>query len=351
VPATPATASSRTGPRIGSVSPAHGAAGTKVTITGSGFTRVRAVRFDGVAARFKVRSASRITAAVPAMPSAAGPVTVTTRGGTATSRARFTVTPRIALSPATGPPWTVVTVSGTGFGALEGADIFAGTADEALAGTGPAGSFGPIRVTIPASAVPGTAWISAEGRHTRLFAQAAFTVNTNWPQYRYPGTHTGTNPFENVLSTADVAQLCLDWSFTTYAFLPFTPASSPAVASGVVYIGNGNVYALNAATGAKRWTFPTGNKVFSAPAVANWVVYTGSNDHNVYALNAATGAQLWTFTTGNEVNSTPAIANGMVYADSGEGNVYAFGLAGGLATPARPSRNSLHPDYNLPQQR
>jgi hypothetical protein len=40
--------------------------------------------------------------------------------------------------------------------------------------------------------------------------------------------------------------------------------------------------------------------------------------------------------------------NGVVYV--GSGDVYAFGLASGLADPACPNRNSLHPDYNLRQQ-
>ena len=35
----------------------------------------------------------------------------------------------------------------------------------------------------------------------------------------------------------------------------------------------------------------------SSPAVANGVVYVGSDDGNVYALNAATGAELWSYTT------------------------------------------------------
>jgi len=33
--------------------------------------------------------------------------------------------------------------------------------------------------------------------------------------------------------------------------------------------------------------------VNSSPAVANGVVYVGSINDNVYALNAATGAKLW----------------------------------------------------------
>ena len=77
--------------------------------------------------------------------------------------------------------------------------------------------------------------------------------------------------------------------------------SSPAVANGVVYFGSddNNVYALNANTGAKLWSYATGSlAVASSPAVANGVVYVGSDDHNVYALNASTGAKLWSYTTG-----------------------------------------------------
>src|SRR5665647_2209115 len=53
-----------------------------------------------------------------------------------------------------------------------------------------------------------------------------------------------------------------------------------------------------------KWNFTTGGEVRSSPAVANGVVYIGSDDHNVYALNAASGAKLWNFTTGGSVVSS-----------------------------------------------
>jgi len=56
--------------------------------------------------------------------------------------------------------------------------------------------------------------------------------------------------------------------------------------------------------------------VFSSPAVANGTVYVGSEDNNVYALNATTGAKVWSFTTGSSVYSSPAVANGVVYVGS-----------------------------------
>jgi PQQ-like domain/IPT/TIG domain len=364
-PAAPATAAALTAPSISSFTPATGPAGTAVTITGANFTGATAVKFGGVGSVFTVTSASQITAGVPAMPSSAGPITVTTPGGTAKSTANFTVTPQVLLKPATGPPGSAVTVSGTGFGAFEGVDIFFDTTDEALAGTSAAGSFGPITVTVPAAATPGTHWISAAGRHSGLFAQAAFTVNTDWAQFRDTRKHKGYNPYENVLNTGTVGQIDKDaylptgggvdsspavaggtvyvgsgdhnvyalttsaqlWTFTTGGFV----FSSPAVAGGVVYVGSedGNVYALNAGTGAPLWHFPTGGPVFSSPAVAGGGVDVGSDDHNVYALNAATGAPLWNFTTGYIVESSPAVADGVVYAGSWDGNLYALNAATG----------------------
>jgi outer membrane protein assembly factor BamB len=99
------------------------------------------------------------------------------------------------------------------------------------------------------------------------------------------------------------------------------------VANGVVYVGyDHNVYALNANTGHKLWSYATRyGEVDSSPAVANGVVYVASGGH-VYALNASTGAKLWSYTTGSRVESSPAVTNGIVYVGSDDGNVYAFGL-------------------------
>jgi len=55
-----------------------------------------------------------------------------------------------------------------------------------------------------------------------------------------------------------------------------------------------------------------------------WVVYVGSLVDNVYALNAKTGAKVWSYRTGSSVNSSPAVANGVVYVGSDDGKVYAF---------------------------
>ena len=62
-------------------------------------------------------------------------------------------------------------------------------------------------------------------------------------------------------------------------------------------------------------TCPAGR---STPTVANGLVYVGSADFKVYALNASTGSKVWSFTTGDLVWSSPVVANGVVYVASDE---------------------------------
>jgi uncharacterized repeat protein (TIGR01451 family) len=115
--------------------------------------------------------------------------------------------------------------------------------------------------------------------------------------------------------------------------------SSPAVANGVVYVGStaiidhsayGELYALNATTGAELWTYTTpAGSGLGSPAVANGVVYIASSPDTMYALNASTGAKLWSFATEGETGtSSPAVVDGVVYVGAGD-NVFAFGLGGG----------------------
>jgi Domain of unknown function DUF11/PQQ-like domain len=68
-----------------------------------------------------------------------------------------------------------------------------------------------------------------------------------------------------------------------------------------------------ASTGATLWIFANGHIAGSSPAVANGVVYVGSQDGNVYALNASSGALLWSYATGGWVASSPAVVDGTLY--------------------------------------
>src|SRR5262249_36391807 len=122
--------------------------------------------------------------------------------------------------------------------------------------------------------------------------------------------------------------------------------SSPAVANGVVYIGSfdGNVYAFDAVTGDQLWSYTTGDGVQSSPAVANGEGHLGSTDGNVYALDAVTGVKLWSHTTGGVWEASPAVVNGTVYIGATDSSsVYAFGLPAGPEAPCGPRRRTRPP--------
>lgn len=104
---------------IGSVSSTSGAAGSSVTITGTGFSSIPSqdtVAFDGVSATVTYASGNRLVVTVPAGAST-GDITVTTPNGTGTSSSPFTVQPLAitGLSPTSGSNGTLVTVTGSGF--------------------------------------------------------------------------------------------------------------------------------------------------------------------------------------------------------------------------------------------
>jgi outer membrane protein assembly factor BamB len=79
-------------------------------------------------------------------------------------------------------------------------------------------------------------------------------------------------------------------------------------------------------TGEEKWRFTTGDWVESSPAVASGIVYVGSGDKNLYAIDAVTGEEKWRFATGDQVDSSPAVANGIVYVGSRDKNLYAVGV-------------------------
>jgi hypothetical protein len=126
-------------------------------------------------------------------------------------------------------------------------------------------------------------------------------------------------------------------------------SGSPAIANGVLYLANGTLYAFDAAGSANcsgtpkvcapLWTAAMpGGPTYSAPAVADGVVYVGTSLSGLYAFDAAgsancsaaatakTCAPLWTASIPSGVDGTPAVAGGVVYVASG-GTLSAFAAA------------------------
>jgi outer membrane protein assembly factor BamB len=100
--------------------------------------------------------------------------------------------------------------------------------------------------------------------------------------------------------------------------------SSPAVRDGTVYLYTDRLYALHTDDGAVRWTF--GDVAGSAgvsPAVDGQHVYVGSPDQRLYALGVADGSAAWTFETASPIRSSPAVADGVVYVGTDDGTLSA----------------------------
>ena len=151
---------------------------------------------------------------------------------------------------------------------------------------------------------------------------------------------------------AVVALNGIKWKFHTSGRV----ISSPAVVSGVVYVGStdSNLHAVDVGSGTMKWKFATQSWVTSSPAVESGVVYFGSYDSNFYAANADTGQLKWKFHAGGEKRyagthlhqqepaaesmldpwdfflSSPSVWNGVVYFGSGDGNIYALDANSGV---------------------
>jgi peptide/nickel transport system substrate-binding protein len=181
-----------------------------------------------------------------------------------------------------------------------------------------------------------------------------------WPMFRYDLSHTGYTE-----SPAPRTNQTL-WSFNTGHYVWSSPAvasgkvyigaydgkvycldsltganiwslaigdivrSSPAVANGRVYVGASiYIHCLDALTGVRIWNYSTGGNVYSSPVVANGKVYVGSYDNRIYCLNAVTGAHIWSFVTGGPVSSSPAVVDDRVYIGSSDGRVFCLNASTG----------------------
>jgi outer membrane protein assembly factor BamB len=270
--------------------------------------------------------------------------------------------PSIALSKKSGPPTSRILVSGRGFEANVGVDIFFDTKNKALVVTNGKGEFHDAAINAPRSAHPGEHWVTALERNNDTGARAPFLVRTNWQQFQFDNDHSSVNPFENVISRMNVASLTQKWVYTSGEGLVF---STPTVANGIAYVTAIGLYAVDTKTGALLWSFEAGSQTFfcspavvdgvlyvaspdgyfyalnadtgaviwkvlgtsyngdTAPAVSSGIVYYGGNQ-TIYAVNAKTGKVVWTYPTGSYTRSAPAVVDGIVYAGSNDGNLYAL---------------------------
>ena len=128
------------------------------------------------------------------------------------------------------------------------------------------------------------------------------------------------------LTRAVLPRLRLKWAFGFANSLRVR--SQPALAGGALFAGshNGNVYALDRATGCVRWSFAAEAEVRTAIIVGPWkkgdrnarpLLWFGDMVGNVYAVEAFTGTPVWKISADDHpaaaITGAPTLNNGTLY--------------------------------------
>jgi outer membrane protein assembly factor BamB len=139
----------------------------------------------------------------------------------------------------------------------------------------------------------------------------------DWPCYQGDNQRRGLTP---VALPEHVAR---QWQFQPSA--PARP-TAPVAAGNMVFAGDerGVLRALDAVSGKAQWEAYAAGAIFLSPALWEGRVYVGSADGRVYAFEAATGRRLWSFRAApaerwipvyGKLHSTWPVAGGVVVDD------------------------------------
>ena len=102
----------------------------------------------------------------------------------------------------------------------------------------------------------------------------------------------------------------------------------------MLFRSDGEVIALDASTGEKKWQAQVPNEVISAPAIGMGTVFVRSNDGRITAFDAASGERRWFWV--QEVpmlslrgNDGPVLGPGFVFVGNDDGTVSALSATDG----------------------
>jgi hypothetical protein len=135
---------------ISGFGPTVGPIGTLVTVTGSAFTGITAASVDGYPAAYTFVNDGEITLTVPTGVGT-GPIHIKTNQGVAASTTNFVVTTLgiTGFTPTSGPPGTIVNVSGSGFTGITAGSVDGYPAQFSF------GNDGTVTLVVPAAAGAG----------------------------------------------------------------------------------------------------------------------------------------------------------------------------------------------------
>jgi outer membrane protein assembly factor BamB len=146
---------------------------------------------------------------------------------------------------------------------------------------------------------------------------------SDWRQFHAGPSRLGVSN-EHTFTRRNVGRLEVKWYRGTGPTLEGIN-SSPAIANGVVYVGSddGRLHAFGTG-GGRLWSRWVGAQVRSSPAVAGGFVYIGSDAGNLQARKVAHGELAWEKHLGGKVSAPPLVADDRVFVGSRGGMFFAF---------------------------
>ncbi len=277
--ATSATQFTYTGATITGFTPSSGPPGTVVTITGTHLNSANGVTFNGIMSNFTSDTSTKITVKVPTGATTGYIEVATLDNGNATSATKFTdAGPTITgFTPSSGPPGTVVTITGTNL--LTAHVTFDGS------GGGPLGS--------------------STGREGTVTSDTSTKITVEVPAGATTGYITVTTPLGSAITSTKFAI-----SFGSPTITKFTPTSGPP--GTVVTITGTNLdgvteVSFHGKAGTNLCTFDSRNVCSSTKVTAE--VPTGATTGDIKVITpggVATSATQFTYTGATITGFTPS---------------------------------------------
>lgn len=107
--------------------------------------------------------------------------------------------------------------------------------------------------------------------------------------------------------------------------------SSPATNGEIVVFGcdDGAIYAVECATGNRRWKVQTQRSVFASPVIVQDRVFIGSLDGTMYCLDARNGTPLWKFDTKSPIYGAASSDGKRIFVGTADGTCFALEIDSG----------------------
>ena len=169
------------------------------------------------------------------------------------------------------------------------------------------------------------------GAFVALALSAMSAKAQDWPMFQGDPLHAGLAPNPIALP------LSISWRHVTRRPISGVNLASPIVTRSLgtepvgFFAARDMIASVRVGTGEARWYYPKeGNLGFgkqasirTTPLYANGTVYAGATDGNLYAVQANTGALLWQFPTpGNaSITGSPIVVNGQIFFGTDRGAI------------------------------